>query len=62
MQRYGDVKDGDDFWNAAATEAVTISKKYEGTPAGQLTTAVLVAIYDELGRNYNTKYQNGGTQ
>lgn len=61
LQRFCDVMDSEQYWNAAVAEASRISRQYGNTQAGKLTTAVLVAIFDELQRNYEVKYQ-GGTQ
>lgn len=61
LQRFCDVMDSEQYWNGAVAEASRISRNYENTQVGKLTTAVLVAIFDELQRKYEAKYR-GGTQ
>ena len=61
MRCYVDrADDSETFWNAAATEAFNISRKYEDTTVSGFVNALLSACYDELKaiRDRNTEAQN----
>lgn len=49
LRRFADrVDDSETFWNAAATEAFNLSRKYDGTTVSGFVNALLSVTYDEL--------------
>lgn len=60
LQAYGRVEDNPAYWEAVTRTGSDISKKYQNTPLAPLVNALLLAVYDELQRQYGFQFSKIG--